>query len=201
MPNIEKDSMITNLPHLQVAEDIAHSDQLMENFHSLNGGSSRFRKSNRRGRRNTTSRSNRLKRSHRFVGGGRTWNVPVANPSSPFEMPGPSHNNGWTTGAACVGSHCGVPVTPTISNMIHNNLRGDFTLQAPGSTTQYMVGSGEQLPGVQVYGGTQSNPGPFNFNCVSGGSNISKLRKNRNSNHNIHRANLSRRARYLRNRR
>jgi hypothetical protein len=188
---------LNTLPHLQVAEE------LMEQFHSLSGGSNRFRKSNRRGRRNTTSRSNRLKRSHRsrhFVGGGRTWNVPVANPSVPFEMPGPSYNNGWTTGAACVGSHCGVPVTPTVSNMIHNNLRGDFTLQSPGSTTQYMVGSGEQLPGVQMYGGTESNPGPFNFNCVSGGSS-NKLKNNRTNNHNIHRANLSRRARYLRNRR
>lgn len=191
--------MPTNtLPHLQVAEE------LMEQFHSLSGGgNNRFRKSNRRGRRNTISRSNRLKRSHRsrhFVGGGRTWNVPVANPSVPFEMPGPSHNNGWTTGAACVGSHCGVAVTPTVSNMIHNNLRGDFTLQAPGSTTQYMVGSGEQLPGVQMYGGTESNPGPFNFNCVSGGGS-NNLKNNRTNNHNIHRANLSRRARYLRNRR
>jgi hypothetical protein len=207
MPNIEKDSMIANLHHLQVAEDIAHSDQLMENFHSLSGGSrsrsrsrsnSRsFRKSNRRGRRNTTSRSNRLKHSNRsrhFVGGGRTWNVPIANPSAPFEMPGPSHNNGWNTGAACAGSHCGVPVTPSVNNMIHNNLQGDFTLQVPGSTTQYMVGSGEQLPGVQLYGGTESNPGPFNFNCVSGGGKM-------HNNHNSHRANLSRRARYLRNRR
>jgi hypothetical protein len=195
------------LPHTQVAEELAQSDKSMENFYSLSGGgsgSSRFRKSNRRGRRNTTSRSNRRKRSHRsrhYVGGGRTWNVPVANPSAPFEMPGPSHNNGWTTGAACVGSHCGVPVTPTVSNMIHNNLRGDFTLQAPGSTTQYMVGTGEQLPGVQLYGGTESNPGPFNFNCVSGGGRNNKLKNNRTNNHNMHRANLSRRARYLRNRR
>jgi hypothetical protein len=188
------------LPHLQVAEEIAQSERLMENFHSLNGGSSIFRKSNRRGRRNTTSRSNRLKRSRKFVGGGRTWNVPVANPNAPFEMPGPSHNNGWTTGPACVGSHCGVAVTPTVTNMIHNNLHGDFTLQAPGSTTQYMVGSGEQLPGVQMYGGTESNPGPFNFNCVSGGGS-NKMKNNRVNNHNIHRANLSRRARYLRNRR
>ena len=192
-----------NLPHLQVAEEFNNSSKLMENFHSLSGGSSRgsssrkFRKSNRRGRRNTTSRSNRLSRSHRFVGGGRTWNVPVANPSAPFEMPGPSHNNGWNTGAACVGSHCGVPVTPTVANMIHHNLGGDYTLQAPGATTQYMVGSGEQLPGVQLYGGTESNPGPFNFNCVSGGNNSQKIR----SNHNVRRATLSRRARYLRNRR
>jgi hypothetical protein len=182
------------LPHLQVAEDIANSEKLMENFHSLKGGSSKkFRKSNRRARRNTISRSNRMKR---FVGGGRTWNVPVANPSAPFVMPGPSHNNGWNTGAACVGSHCGVPITPTVENMIHNNLLGDYTLQAPGSTTQYIVGSGEQLPGIQVYGGTESNSGPFNFNCISGGGS-NKLRKN----HSKRRANLSRRARYLRNRR
>jgi hypothetical protein len=190
------------LPHLKVAEEF------MEQFNSLSGGSSssrrnskNFRKSNRRGRRNTTSRSNRLRRSTRLVGGGRTWNVPVANPGAPFEMPGPSHNNGWTTGAACVGSHCGVAVTPTVSNMIHNNLRGDFTLQAPGSTTQYMVGTGEQLPGVQLYGGTESNPGPFNFNCVSGGGSNNTLNNNRKRYNRTQRANLSRRARYLRNRR
>jgi hypothetical protein len=117
-------------------------------------------------------------------------------------MPGPSHNNGWTTGAACVGAHCGVAVTPTVGNMINQNLRGEFTLQAPGSTTQYMTGSGEQLPGIQLYGGTESNPGPFNFNCVSGGNrNNRNNRNNKQSNHNINRANLSRRTRYLRNRR
>ena len=122
----------------------------------LNGGGRRSRKQRRSRRRNQT-------------GGGRTLDIPL--PTDPFTMPGPSYNNAWYTGEPCVGNHCGVPITPYVSEYIHTAL--DST--TPGANTQYPLidrlgnSLGENLPGIQPYQGTELNSGPFAFNCVGGG--------------------------------
>ena len=113
------------------------------------------------------------------VGGGRTLDIPL--PTDPFTMPGPSYNNAWYTGEPCVGNHCGVPITPYVSEYIHTAL--DST--TPGANTQYPLidrlgnSLGENLPGIQPYQGTELNSGPFAFNCVSGGGKKQKRSRNK----------------------
>ncbi len=110
----------------------------------------------------------RRRRSQR--GGNRTYDVP--QPSTPFQMPGPAPNNAWYTGAPCVGAHCGVPITPTVTEYIHTALNSS----TPGANVQFPLidrlgnSLGENFPGIQPYSGTALNSGPFAFNCVSGGS-------------------------------
>ena len=53
-------------------------------------------------------------------GSGRTINVPKTSP--PNTVPGPSFNGAVTIGEACNGPWCSIPVTPTVSNMVNNNL-------------------------------------------------------------------------------
>jgi len=165
------------------ASEMNSVNNLVNGRSSLNGGARRQQKkrSQRRSRKQQQKkRSQRQSRSQRRLGrqqrgGGRTFDVPM--PSDPFQMPGPTFNNAWYTGEACNGPHCGVPVTPFVSEYIHNNLPADT---APGATTQYPVidrlgnSLGENFPGIQPYEGTELNPGPFNFNCVSGGGRRSR---------------------------
>jgi len=117
---------------------------------------------------NLLSGGRRRRRSQR--GGNRTYDVP--KPSTPFQMPGPAPNNAWYTGAPCVGAHCGVPITPTVTEYIHTALNSS----TPGANVQFPLidrlgnSPGESFPGIQPYSGTALNSGPFAFNCVSGGS-------------------------------
>ena len=147
-----------------------------------NRRSSRKQNSRRQNRSRRGSRKSRRQQNNRRNqrGGGRTFDVPM--PSDPFKMPGPTFNNAWYTGEACNGPHCGVAVTPFVTEYIHNNLTNG-NVPPPGATTQYPVidrlgnSLGEDFPGIQPYTGTEMNPGPFNFNCVSGGA----RRQRRNS--------------------
>ncbi len=108
-------------------------------------------------------------------GGGRTLNIPPPIPNRPDLMPSSSYNNGWYIGEPCNGSHCGVPMLPSAPWMINKGLTigNDVT---PDSLTQYPVldrlGNSYQphMTGVQNYMGTKLNPGPYQINCVSGGS-------------------------------
>jgi hypothetical protein len=114
------------------------------------------------------SRRNQKKRRSFMRGGGRTFDIPF--PTTPFKMPGPTYNNAWYVGEPCVGNHCGVAITPTVS---------DYTValqsETPGASTQFPTidrlgnSPGEVLSGVQPYQGTELNYGPFAFNCVGGG--------------------------------
>ena len=68
------------------------------------------------------------------------------------------------------------PVTPTVSNMVNNNLNSsnpppEATVQYPG--TDRLGNNSMLMPGVNQYTGTQLNPGPFNIQCTgnqSGGA-------------------------------
>ena len=97
------------------------------------------------------------------TGGGRT--LPSAN-DVVGTMPGPTFNGGVTTGEACVGSHCSIPVTPETQNLIHNNLNSS----TPGANVSYpgttrMGNNLQRMPGVTNYGnGT-------NIKCTQTGGN------------------------------
>jgi hypothetical protein len=143
------------------------SQNLLDNAKSLNRINNLLNGSQSGGR---TKRSRKQKRSRQIQnGGGRTIDVPL--PTEPFTMPGPSYNNAWYVGEPCVGSHCGVPITPFVSEYIHNALDSS----TPGANVQYPVidrlgnSLGENFVGVQPYVGTDLNPGPFQINCVGGG--------------------------------
>ena len=51
------------------------------------------------------------------------------------QAPPPTHNAGLYTGPAFNGSWGNIPVTPTTTNMIHNNLQS--ANPPPGATSQY----------------------------------------------------------------
>lgn len=124
-------------------------------------------------------KSRRNQKKHRSLrrmlmrGGGRTFDIPL--PTNPYQMPGPTYNNAWYTGAPCVGNHCGVAITPTVSEYAIA-----LNSETPGASTQFPTidrlgnSPGEVLAGVQPYQGTELNYGPFAFNCVGGG-----IRRNR----------------------
>lgn len=101
-------------------------------------------------------------------GGGRTLNIPKSLP--PNKLPGPSYNGAVTIGEACQGGHCSIPVTPTVENLIHNNLQS--ANPPPGATLNYpgtnRLGNNQiNMPGIHTYSGTENNPGPFNIQCSS----------------------------------
>lgn len=119
------------------------------------------------------------KSKKRQNGGNRTFNVPVHG--DVFEMPGATPNNAWYVGEPCVGNHCGISVTPSVSTYMSQALAlGNDVV--PGSTNQYSMlerlgnNPAELLPGNTQYTGTDANPGPFQLNCLTGGSRVKRLR-------------------------
>jgi len=153
-------------PSEQASQNLLNEAQSLNRINNLLNGSQ-----SAGGKR----RSRKQKRSrHTQRGGGRTLDIPL--PTDPFTMPGPSYNNAWTVGEPCVGNHCGVPITPFVTEYIHNALNSS----TPGANVQFPIidrlgnSLGENFPGIQPYVGTDLNPGPFQFNCVGGG----KSRKN-----------------------
>lgn len=69
----------------------------------------------------------------------------------------------------CSGPHCAIPVEPTTSNMINNNLKSanpplDAFTQYPG--TNRLGNNTDSMPGISDYVGTTLNHGPFNIKCT-----------------------------------
>lgn len=166
-PFLESDyntSYSSATPSEQASQRLMNEAKSLNRINNLLSGSQTGGSAGRSRKQQRRSRSRRNQR-----GGGRTLDVPL--PSVPFKMPGPSYNNAWYVGEPCVGNHCGVPITPYVSEYIHNALNSS----TPGANTQYPLidrlgnSLGENLPGVQPYQGTELNPGPFQFNCVGGG--------------------------------
>ena len=122
----------------------------------------------------------KMKSKRRQNGGNRTFNIPVHGDA--FQMPGPTPNNAWYVGEPCVGNHCGVPVTPSVSAYMGESLSlGNDVV--PGSNIQYSMlerlgnNPAELLPGNTTYFGTENNPGPYQISCLTGGSRVKRLRK------------------------
>ena len=104
---------------------------------------------------------------------------PLKQWSNPFtSAPEPSYNGGLYKGPRFNGPWGNIPVTPTTTNMINNNLKSADP--PPGATTQY-PGTNRPgnnfiaMPGVNWYNNTtQSNPGGFRLKCTQGGAKSKK---------------------------
>lgn len=87
------------------------------------------------------------------------WNNPNQT------APEPQYQGGIYTGPQAYGPWGVIPVTPTTSNIIHNNL--DSASPPPGGNIQYpgtnhLGNNYSSYPGIEWYNDTTSfNPGPF----------------------------------------
>tara|TARA_Y100000590_G_C15560796_1_gene954670 strand:- start:547 stop:885 length:339 start_codon:yes stop_codon:yes gene_type:complete len=97
------------------------------------------------------TKSNKKSNNNGF-GYGRTL-TKLFNFTPTSEIPPATFNGGLYTGEKCVGEHCPIPVRPTVSNYINNNLKS----KVPGAEFSYpgtdrlgnnMMG---QLPGIGKY--------------------------------------------------
>ena len=102
--------------------------------------------------------------------------VDVASPITPGQQwnsattaaPPPEYNGGLYTGPPFAGPWGNVPVTPTTTNYIHNNLRS--AEPPPGATTQYpgtnrMANNYSAKPGVNWL--AQPSRGPYRIQCTT----------------------------------
>ena len=131
-----------------------------------------------------------MKSKKKQNGGNRTFDIPVHGDA--FEMPGPTPNNAWYVGEPCLGNHCGVSITPSVSTYMSEALAlGNDVV--PGSSNQYSMlerlgnNPAEFLPGNTQYTGTDANPGPFQINCLAGGSRVKRLRNKKSKKFNLKR--------------
>jgi hypothetical protein len=99
--------------------------------------------------------------------------------------PQPQYQGGIYTGPQAYGPWGFIPVTPTTSNMIHNNLRS--ANPPPGATVQYpgtnrLGNNFSAMPGVSWYNNTtEMNPGQFRIKgtpCSSKGGKKTKSKNN-----------------------
>ena len=168
VPFIESDyssSASSATPAEQASESLLSEAQSLNRINNLLNGSQPTSQGGGKSRRRQKKRRSFTRQIMR--GGGRTFDIPF--PTTPFTMPGPTYNNAWYVGAPCVGTHCGVAITPTVSDYA-------VALQSetPGASTQFPTidrlgnSPGEVLAGIQPYQGTELNYGPFSFNCVGG---------------------------------
>lgn len=127
-----------------------------------------------RSKKNRKQIRSKSKKRHR--GGGRTFNVPFPDNGRTFIPKSATYNNAMYVGEPCLGNHCGIPVVPSVANLINKNLAYGNSEIPPQASTQYPVidrlgnSPNEYLPGVTNYVGTYINPGPFDIRCVRGGS-------------------------------
>ena len=134
---------------------------------------------NKKKKQNKRSFRNKNKKSKKQYGGSISYspysvnietNVPLTqqwdSPNS--EAPPPSYNGGLYTGPPFAGPWGNIPVTPTASNMTHNNLRS--AEPPPGATQQY-PGSNRQgnnfnaMPGVNWF--KKQSQGPYRIQCTN----------------------------------
>lgn len=108
-------------------------------------------------------------------GGSYQENIPVTTKSDVPETlqwnnpnqqaPEPQYQGGIYTGPQAYGPWGVIPVTPTTSNMIHNNL--ESASPPPGGNVQYpgtnhLGNNYSSYPGISWYNNTTDfNPGPF----------------------------------------
>lgn len=107
-------------------------------------------------------------------GSGRTINIPKELPSG--VIPGSSFNNGNTIGSPCLGSHCGVSITPTAYNY-NNRIIPSIEGSPPGVKSQInnfdRLGNNTSHEGnFNIYTGTKLNSGPFMLQCAGKGMSI-----------------------------
>ena len=156
----------------QLNETITEQNNQNNAIINLTEGNVDFKRSNFShygGRKNISFNNITMPKKYKQKGSGRTINVPkVADTTT---VPGPSFNGAVTIGEACVGGHCAVPVTPTTTNMIHNNLNSAnpppmANVHYPG--TDRLGNATLNMPGISDYVGTKLKHGPFNIQCAGG---------------------------------
>ena len=86
-------------------------------------------------------------------------------------IPEASYNSGVYMGNVCQGGHCPIPVHPTTSNMLQNNLTS--ANPPPGANVHYpgtvrLGNNTMDLPNISAYKGTELNNGSFNIQCAGG---------------------------------
>lgn len=138
--------------------------------------------------RSTKNRSTKNKSFKKQFGGSAPYaasvktDIPLTQQweSPQTKAPPPAYNGGLYTGPPFAGPWGNIPVTPTASNMTHNNLRS--AEPPPGATQQY-PGSNRQgnnfnaMPGVNWF--QKNNQGPYRIQCTTGKqSGGSKKRRN-----------------------
>lgn len=151
---------------------------------------SKTHKRTQKHRRRTAKRSNkrvqkRGRRVRRKLRGGNQTTVQQTGVPDNLKWndantaaPGPQHNAGLYGGKQFNGPWGGIPVTPTTTNHINNNLKS--ANPPPGATEQY-VGTNRlgnnfvSMPGVSHYTTTHPvNKGPFAVKCTAGGKRKSR---------------------------
>ena len=131
---------VTQTPHDQFNSDWNQNAQRSSQLRSLSGGMSSMPSMPLRPSKYLHTQYN----THVMKGGSRTIGIPAPSMDGPFQMPSASHNNAWTTGAPCMGDHCGVPVTPFVADYQRtfgtSNLQPYFALERLGNSPAEMVG-------------------------------------------------------------
>lgn len=134
--------------------------------HSRKQSKRQSKKHSKKQYRRRVSSHKSKRHNRRFIGGGRTLDIPLPDGN----IPGPSYNSAITIGEACAGSHCAIPVTPSVDNMM-NNLNSSVpgaNLNYPG--TMRMGNNAFSMPGISPYTGTELNSGPFSMLTQAGGA-------------------------------
>jgi hypothetical protein len=140
---------------------------------------------------NAGGKKKKTKKTNKQKKGGRQ-NIPIdiktnisptqqwSNPN--VQIPLPQYQGGIFTGPPAFGPWGFIPVTPTTSNMIHNNLRS--ASPPPEANTQYpgtnrLGNNFSTMPGINWYNNTTDmNPGQFRIKGpIQGGQRKSKKKK------------------------
>jgi hypothetical protein len=166
-----------------------------------NRSRSRFSKQNKR----KQNKSQKRRRGRRMRGGNAPVTVDTSVPhnlkwSDPnTAAPAAAHNGGLYSGQQFTGPWGNVPVTPTTTEHINNNLRS--ANPPPGATEQY-IGTNRlgnnfvSMPGVAKFTSTHpQNPGPFDINCTTGGRRRRRHRSRSSNKKRKSRSNKRRRSR------
>tara|TARA_Y100000991_G_scaffold210757_1_gene192391 strand:+ start:625 stop:1698 length:1074 start_codon:yes stop_codon:yes gene_type:complete len=148
-------------------------------------------------KRNSKKKINKTKNKKRKSKKGGNQNIPIdiktnvpptqqwTNPN--VAAPAPQYQGGIYTGPQAYGPWGFIPVTPTTSNMIHNNLKS--ANPPPGATVQYpgtnrLGNNFSSMPGVSWYNNTtEMNPGQFRIKgtpCTSKGGKTKKNKGRKN---------------------
>jgi len=165
-----------------------------------------MKKYNNNKSRKQNKKSNKLKRTKSYrnllkKGGSNMENIPVTirtdvpetlqwnNPNQ--QAPEPQYQGGIYTGPQAYGPWGVIPVTPTTSNMIHNNL--ESASPPPGGNVQYpgtnhLGNNYSSYPGISWYNNTTDfNPGPFRIRGTTCSNNMTQkggYKRKNNTKHN-----------------
>ena len=138
-------------------------------FYKKNNNSKKNKNKNKpQNKKQTKSLRRNIKKTNTKRGGGCYDTIePIQQWNSAYEKAPPHDlNGGIYSGEQAKGPWGHIPVIPTTTNYIYNNLKS--AEPPPGALTSYpgtdrMGNNYQAMPGIQPY--TNSNYGPFKANC------------------------------------